>query len=147
VTHAQWKAIMGTDLAEQVRRALVDDTLYTLSGKQTTIRAHLGAKKDDDPAKLLCNTDDSVPMYYISWYDAMEFCHRLTEIERAADRLPEGYEYTLPTEAQWEYACRAGQPRQRTRGRCAFWENSMRRSLTALPGTAATAASGTRAMD
>ena len=51
---------------------------------------------------------DNYPVYYVTWYDAMEFCERLTEIERNAGRLPEGYEYTLATDAQWEYACRAG---------------------------------------
>ena len=50
----------------------------------------------------------SRPVEQVSWNDAMAFCRKLTERERAAGRLPKGYAYTLPTEAQWEYACRAG---------------------------------------
>jgi formylglycine-generating enzyme required for sulfatase activity len=51
---------------------------------------------------------DDRPVECVWWDDAMEFCRKLTERERAAGRLPTSYAYTLPTEAQWEYACRAG---------------------------------------
>jgi sulfatase modifying factor 1 len=53
-------------------------------------------------------TGGTLPVERVSWNDAMQFCEKLTQMEKAAGRLPEGHAYTLPTEAQWEYACRAG---------------------------------------
>jgi len=51
---------------------------------------------------------EALPVETVSWDEAMEFCRKLTAREREAGRLPDGYICTLPTEAQWEYACRAG---------------------------------------
>lgn len=48
-----------------------------------------------------------LPVEYVSYNDALEFCRILTVRERLKGRLPKGYCYTLPTEAQWEYACSA----------------------------------------
>lgn len=43
---------------------------------------------------------DDYPAVYVSWNDAVAFCKKLSE--------KEGKTYRLPTEAEWEYACRAG---------------------------------------
>jgi formylglycine-generating enzyme required for sulfatase activity len=51
-------------------------------------------------ANPACFVGENRPVEQVSWYDAIEFCQRLS--------LYTGRSYRLPTEAEWEYACRAG---------------------------------------
>jgi hypothetical protein len=58
-------------------------------------------RSQDDPGQ-------DAPVDSVGWKGATEFCSKLTETDRAAGILRHDWEYRLPTETEWEYACRAG---------------------------------------
>ncbi len=76
-------------------------------GKTEVTQAQYEAVVGTNPSHFK-NVGAHAPVERVSWLEAVDYCRKLTERERAAGRLPEGYVYRLPTEAQWEYACRAG---------------------------------------
>jgi formylglycine-generating enzyme required for sulfatase activity len=51
--------------------------------------------------------DPNRPVESVTWFEAANYCDRLTQREQAASRIPHGTRFRLPTEAEWEYACRA----------------------------------------
>ena len=94
ITQAQWREVAGwkEGPGEQWGRELkLDPSRFQSKEGQENDEVHLLQGES--------NTDQR-PVEQVSWEDAMEFCHRLS---KRTSRI-----YTLPSEAQWEYACRAG---------------------------------------
>lgn len=73
-------------------------------GKYEVTQGQWKAIMGKNPAKF--QKGDNYPVEMVSWNEAKEFCDKLNA--RFKDDLPPGYRFDLPTEAQWEYACRAG---------------------------------------
>jgi formylglycine-generating enzyme required for sulfatase activity len=92
----------GTDEGPQTR---VKITQGFWLGRTEVTQAQWRAMMGINPSRF---RGDTLPVEQVSWRDAVEFCRRVTERERAAGRLPVGYVYVLPTEAQWEFAAKAG---------------------------------------
>ena len=89
-----------------------DKTLHAVTlthgfwlGKHEVTQAQWQSIMGTTPSKF---KGPNLPVETVSWDEAVSFCKKLTEREKKAGRLPAGWAYALPTEAQWEYACRAG---------------------------------------
>ena len=97
---------MGSEQGHSDERPLTQVTLRDFAlGKTEVTQAQWQAVMRSNPSRF---RGSDLPVENVSWDLAMLFCRRLTERARAAGKLPAGFEFTLPTEAQWEYACRAG---------------------------------------
>ena len=101
---------MGSPESEPARNSRETQHQVTLTkdywlAKYELTQAQWKAVMGTDPSRF---KGDNLPVEQVSWADAKAFCEKLQEQESAAGRVPAGYTYQLPTEAQWEYACRAG---------------------------------------
>ncbi len=74
-------------------------------GQHEVTQAEYQALMGTNPSN---NIGAVLPVETVSWNDAVACCTALTAQEVALGNVPTGYEYRLPTEAEWEYACRAG---------------------------------------
>lgn len=74
-------------------------------GRYPVTQAKYAAVMGENPSEF---KGERRPVENVDWEQARAFCARLTELARAAGCLPEGFVFRLPTEVEWEYACRAG---------------------------------------
>jgi formylglycine-generating enzyme required for sulfatase activity len=104
---------MGSPTTEAGRETHESEHIVTLTqgfylGKYEVTQAQYEAVIGSNPSDFNATSNGNRPVETVTWTEAVAFCTQLTTQEQAAGRLSAGWAYVLPTESQWEYACRAG---------------------------------------
>jgi formylglycine-generating enzyme required for sulfatase activity len=95
----------GRDLDEGPQTVVTLTRGFWIGAREIT-QAEYTAVMRSNPSAFAGNPQ--FPVEKVTWRDAKDYCERLTQLQEKAGALPPGYAYRLPTEAEWEYACRAG---------------------------------------
>lgn len=90
----------GRDNDEEHRKVKISKPFYM--GIYTVTQAQYQRVINKNPSHFKGAEN---PMECINWFDAMQFCQKLSDLKAEKDQ---GRVYRLPTKAEWEYACRAG---------------------------------------
>jgi formylglycine-generating enzyme len=115
--HLRWcpagRFVMGSPRNEPERRPGEDQVEVTLSrgfwiGQYEVTQGEWKRVVGEFPGERTAGEGDNYPVYTINFAQAEDYCRRLTEMAHASGELPADWEFRLPTDAQWEYACRAG---------------------------------------
>lgn len=74
-------------------------------GQHEVTQAEYAALMGTNPSSFV---GASRPVESVTWFNAQSYCAALTAQQGALGNVSPGYQYRLPTEAEWEYACRSG---------------------------------------
>ena len=86
---------------EKYKKAIINKHFWI--GKFEVTQEQWQSLMGNNPSKYKAKNH---PVEEVGYYQSLEFCKKLNKLH--TDKLPAGYKFYLPSETEWEYACRAG---------------------------------------